>query len=209
MDPLTLALIAGGATALGGLPDIIPSKFEREQKKRLTDLQRQQELGTLGLSAEEQALMASQYEGMQQQADARNRALMEQYSALGGTPAGQAVAMQEAGLQSKQLAAGQARQMAAANLARKRELEQEILDLQAAQGEMARQRAEALVAPIEAGAGAFIQGQTLKTLAGPQTAEAAKAKQIANYQQQYGLTEQEAMQLYGEFDEKDMFYMGL
>ena len=28
----TAALLAGGGTAIGALPDIIPSKFERDQK---------------------------------------------------------------------------------------------------------------------------------------------------------------------------------
>lgn len=219
MDPLTLALIAGGGALVGGLPDIIPSKFEREQKARLKDLQRRQELGTLGLSPEEQALISSQFETQQAQADARQRALMEQYSSVAGTPAGSALAMQEAGLQSKQVGAEQARAVAQANLAQKQAQEQEIIDLQTAQGEMARQRAEALVAPLEAGAGAYIQGQTLKTLAGvpkgtimnqatglPQEVD---MRVINNYQKQFGLSEQEALQLYEEFDVMDQYYLGL
>jgi hypothetical protein len=219
MDPLTLALLAGGASLIGGLPDIIPSKFEKEQKKRLQDLQRRQELGTLGLSPEEQALIGSQFETQQAQADARQKALMEQYSSLQGTPAGSALAMQEAGLQGKQIGAQQARAVAQANLAQKAAQEQEIIDLQAAQGEMARQRAEALVAPLEAGAGAFLQGQTLQTLAGtpkktitnqmtgqPQEVD---MRVVNNYMKQFGLNEQEALQLYEEFDIKDQYYLGL
>lgn len=219
MDPLTLALIAGGGALVGGLPDIIPSKFEREQKARLKDLQRRQELGTLGLSPEEQALISSQFETQQAQADARQRALMEQYSSVAGTPAGSALAMQEAGLQSKQVGAEQARAVAQANLAQKQAQEQEIIDLQTAQGEMARQRAEALVAPLEAGTSAYIQGQTLKTLAGTPkktiTNQATGLPQevdmrvINNYQKQFGLSEQEALQLYEEFDVMDQYYLGL
>ncbi len=212
MDPLTMALLAGGASAVGALPDIIPSKFEREQKKRLQGLQRQQELGTLGLTPEERALMAEQYEGLTQQAGDQQRALMEQYSSLQGTPAGAAVAMQQAGQQTRQLAAAQARDVARADLAKAAAQEQEILDLQAAQGEMAQARREAMVAPIEAGTSAYLQGKTLQTLAGTDAAGVgldAQAQQIAAYQKQYGLTKEEATQLYGEFDVNDMFYMGL
>jgi hypothetical protein len=212
MDPLTMALLAGGASAVGALPDIIPSKFEREQKRRLQGLQRQQELGTLGLTPEERALMAEQYEGLTQQAGDQQRALMEQYSSLQGTPAGAAVAMQQAGQQTRQLAAAQARDVARADLAKAAAQEQEILDLQAAQGEMAQARREAMVAPIEAGTSAYLQGKTLETLAGTgagMDAARAQSQQIAKYMEQYGLTKEEATQLYGEFDVNDMFYMGL
>ena len=55
MNPLTMALVAGGGSAIGALPSVIPSKFERDQKKRLRDMQRKQEMGTLGLTDRERA----------------------------------------------------------------------------------------------------------------------------------------------------------
>jgi hypothetical protein len=212
MDPLTLALISAGATAVGGLPDIIPNKLEREQKKRLQELKRREELGTLGLSQTERDLIAAQYGGAQEQADERQRALMGQYGALQGQPATAALGMAEAGQQAKELAAAQAQQVAMADLQRKAQQEQEILDLTTAQTEMARQRREALVAPVSAGAETYVKGQTLKTLAGstgtgePFTVE---DQTVANYMAQYGLNETEARKLYQDFDQRDMDYLGL
>ena len=42
MDPLTLALIAGGATAVQNLPSMLPSETERMNKKELEALKRRQ-----------------------------------------------------------------------------------------------------------------------------------------------------------------------
>ena len=49
------ALLSGAGTALGALPDIIPSRYERDQKKRLREMQRKQEMGALGLTDRERA----------------------------------------------------------------------------------------------------------------------------------------------------------
>ena len=71
MDPITLAILAGtAATAAGQLPQLIPSKFERENKARLEALQRQKKAGTLGLTGQEEALMERRLAGRSQAAGA-------------------------------------------------------------------------------------------------------------------------------------------
>ena len=62
------ALLSGAGTAIGALPDIIPSKYERDQKKRLREMQRKQEMGALGLTERERAAIESQMRGARQQA---------------------------------------------------------------------------------------------------------------------------------------------
>ena len=63
MDPITLAIIGSVAGAgISALPQIIPSKFEREQKKRLEALQRKEEMGTLGLTDKERSVLEGRLE---------------------------------------------------------------------------------------------------------------------------------------------------
>lgn len=156
MDPLTLALLAGGASLVGGLPDIIPSKHEREQKKELKDLQRRQELGLLGLTEREQQQIANQYGVAQQQAQAYQDAQMARYGAQSAQPGMAALGMVAAGEQAQRLGQQSAQNIAQLDLARQAEESQYIKDLQAAQAEYKKARAEALVKPLVEGATAGI-----------------------------------------------------
>jgi len=81
MGPLaTAALISGGATLVGNLPSIIPSKYEREQNKRLKELERRQEMGLLGLTERQEQQMQTQFRNTRDQAQRRQDAEMRRLS---------------------------------------------------------------------------------------------------------------------------------
>jgi hypothetical protein len=219
MDPLTLALLAGGASLVGGLPDIIPSKYEKDQKKELEKLQRQQELGTLGLSQREQNALMNQLQGQLSQGAAATQAEIQRLSAPTAQP-GQAMLGAQLAAMGQQQALGQAQQqLNALNLQKKAEQEQQIRDLAAAQAEYKRQRQEALVAPLTQGIEAFIGGQNLAALSGTAqpglleqrkmaiAAEGAKndalvsqALAVSRMQEEWGLTQQQAEEFYKSSD---------
>ena len=217
MDPLTLALLAGGASLVGGLPDIIPSKYERDQKKELKDLQRKQELGMLGLSEREQQQIANQYAAAQEQAQAYQNAQMQRFGAMSAQPGQAALGMVAAGEQGQKIGQQAAQQMAALDLAKKSEQEQYIKDLEATQAEYKRARQEALVRPIvegaTAGVSSVLQQQAINQLLG--TGE-TPAKPVSPYrdiaktitQNEYGFTDQEFDDWWGSLDENQQKYYG-
>lgn len=226
MDPLTLALLAGGSSLVGGLPDIIPSKYEREQKKELKDLQRQQELGMLGLSERERNVLQNAYQPQISQQQAYADAERARLAGMSAQPGAQALAMQAAGDRSLQLQSQVAQQVAMADLQKKAEQEQQIRDLKAAQAEYAKKRQEALVGAVTQGVEGFIGGQNLAALTGTakpglmeqrqikqaqqaadlaaQTAKndamVAQALAVSRMQQEWGLTQQQAEEFYKSSD---------
>ena len=207
MDPLTLALLASGATAVGALPDIIPSKFEREQKKRLQDLQRQQELGALGLtdqerSALENKMQASARQAMQQ-ADLTQRQYAQQ---LGGAQSGLALLGQQIGAEQGARTQVQVQQaIEEQDLAKKQRQEQELRALEAQQAEYKRKRAEALTKPITAGAETYtgqlatdkLMNYRLQLAQQQQQAQKAQQQAVQDYASYFGTTDQELMDLLG------------
>lgn len=207
MDPLTLALLASGATAVGALPDIVPSKFEREQKKRLQDLQRQQELGALGLtdqerSALENKMQASARQAMQQ-ADLTQRQYAQQ---LGGAQSGLALLGQQIGAEQGARTQAQVQQaIEEQDLAKKQRQEQELRALEAQQAEYARKRAEALTKPVTAGAEAYtgqiatdkLMNYRLQLAQQQQQAQKAQQQAVQDYASYFGTTDQELMDLLG------------
>jgi hypothetical protein len=166
MDPLTLALIAGGSTLAGNLPAIIPSRYEREQKKELEKLQRQQELGQLGLTDREQNALASQYGTVLAQQQARTDAEMRRMGGINAQPQNAILSAQAAAANEQALGADMAQQINMQDLAAIGQDEQLITDLKAAQGEYEQQRREAIVEPVAAAGMAYTQGQTLAALTG-------------------------------------------
>lgn len=164
MDPLTMALVAGGGSAIGALPSVIPSKFERDQKKRLRDMQRKQEMGTLGLTDRERSQIESQMRGARQQAQQYAQAERQRLAQPQGQPQMNLLGQQLAEESRQRLEADLASQILGMDLQRKAMQEQEIKDLEAAQGEMARQRAEALVAPFQVGAETLVGQMGMQAL---------------------------------------------
>jgi hypothetical protein len=211
MDPLTLALLAGGATAIGNIPSMRKTELEREQERRLKALQRQQELGSLGLTEQEQAQISERYSGMQDQARAQQEALLGQYSTMQGQPGQTALQQVAAGEQAARIASEQAQAIAAADLQAKQEQEAELLDLQAALSEQKRTRQEAVLEPVVSGAEAYIKGQTLQSLAGLAKTGTEKEREavISKYKKMFDLTDTESRELFDALDIEDMKYLGL
>jgi len=187
--PVGAAVGSGLGAAVGAgieaIPALIKTDAEKENEKRLAQLRRQQELGTLGLTdAEKSALFGSQQaqvQGQLRQAQAGIRAA----GAAGMGGAGTAA------LQQAQLADVQAAQMAqvsrnveAENLKRKRELEEEIQARIAAASEADQQRLAAITGIAGAGVQAGFERYGLE-----QTIQGKKpsASEVAAVQKLYGL----------------------
>lgn len=200
-----MSLIAAGGQAIGALPSIIPSEFEREQKKELEALKRRQEQDALGLTAEERRVIENQV-GMKtqsqfDQAQAQRNRLLQGGMGVGGADK----LLADASLAEAQgkVASQAAQQVEMANLQERAKEEQLIRDLEAAQGEYARARSDALVSPVTAGVGAYVGQMGAERLLQQGAKEGLDAASIAaeqmaikNIGSEFGLSESQAkMQL--------------
>jgi hypothetical protein len=156
MDPLTMSLLAGAGTAIGALPDIIPSKYERDQRKRLREMQRKQEMGALGLTEQQRAAIEGQMRGARQQAQQYAEAERARLTQPTAQPQMALLGQQMQDESRQRLEADLASQILNMDLARQAQQEQEIKDLEAAQAQYRRARAEGLTAPFQAGAEAYV-----------------------------------------------------
>lgn len=192
MDPLTLALIAAGGTAIGGIPDIKRSQYEKNQADELKKLKRRQELGLLGLSDAERRDIDNQMRGRSDQSEAFAAA---ERSRLTGESSqfGQELLAAEMGneaAQRQQQAISES--VLSANLAKENENIQLIRDLEAAQAETKRRRQEALVAPFSAAAETVVSGMAIDKLL-----QLPPQQAIPQMQKDYGLTKEEAAAFLG------------
>ena len=151
-----MALAAGAGAGLGALPDIIPSRYERDQKKRLREMQRKQEMGALGLTKAERDAIEGQMRGARQQAQAYADAERARLTQPTAQPQMALLGQQMADESRQRLEADLASQVLGMDLSRQAEQEQEIKDLEAAQGEYRRRRFEGAVAPFQAGAETYV-----------------------------------------------------
>jgi len=160
------ALLSGAGTAIGALPDIIPSKYERDQKKRLREMQRKQEMGALGLTERERAQIESQMRGARQQAQQYAEAERARLSQPTAQPQMALLGQQMQDESRQRLEADLASQILGMDLTRKAQQEQEIRDLEAAQAQYRRARAEGLTAPFQSAAEAYTSQLALERLLG-------------------------------------------
>ncbi len=134
MGPLTMAGIAAGATAAKTGLQAIPTKFEREQKRRLKELQRKQELGLLGLTEAERAQIDSQLRGAREQAQRRTDAEIARLSTPTAQQGQQLMAAQLGAEGRQRMEADLAGQILGMDIQRQREQEADIAALEAGQG---------------------------------------------------------------------------
>ena len=160
------ALLSGAGTAVGALPDIIPSKYERDQRKRLREMQRKQEMGALGLTEQERAQIESQMRGARQQAQQYAEAERARLTQPTAQPQMALLGQQMQDESRQRLEADLASQILGMDLTRKAQQEQEIRDLEAAQGQYRRARAEGLTAPFQSAAEAYTSQLALERLLG-------------------------------------------
>jgi len=164
VDPITLAILTGAAgNLLSGAGAILPSKLERENKKRMDDLQRQQELGALGLNEKEQASFYNKFSaGAQQVQDQAEQERARYLAGSGGATGGGAMEQLLAGEQAQQaLQTDIAGKVLEADLAKEQAQKDELAALQAADAEKKQARLGAFMnvgtGVIESGLGAAAQ----------------------------------------------------
>jgi hypothetical protein len=117
---------AGGAL-LSSLPSLLKSDYEKENKKRLADLKRRQELGTLGFTEQEKQSLYNAGSSATEKAAQDMRALQSVQAGALATGAGQAgIANAVAQEQAQMARATLERDLQAKNLEEKRALENEI-----------------------------------------------------------------------------------
>jgi hypothetical protein len=151
-----MALAAGAGTGIGALPDIIPSRYERDQKKRLREMQRKQEMGALGLTDQERTFIESQMRGTRQQAQSYADAERARLTQPSAQPQMALLGQQMADESRQRLEADLASQVLGMDLSRQAAQEQEIKDLEAAQAEYRRRRFEGAVAPFQSASETYV-----------------------------------------------------
>jgi len=157
----TLIGVTGGA--LSGIGQIIPSKMEREQKAKLEELKRKQEMGALGLTAQEMQAMETALSGRAAQAAAqakqeRERLLASSGTALGGQQMALAVAADEARMKEEQAVSDRILQE---DIKRKQEQEALIANLESAASDQRALRIKALAGAGLSGLDAFTNARAV------------------------------------------------
>ena len=166
MEPLTAALITGGAALVGAAPQLIPTKYEREQKKRLKELERKQEMGLLGLTDRQEQQMQTMFANTRDQAQRRQDAEMRRLSTPTAQPGQQMLGAQMSMDNRQRLEADIASQILGMDLKRKAEQEADIEALKAGQAQIRKDRVNAAIQPFTSAGEAYIKAQTLERLIG-------------------------------------------
>ena len=184
---LPIVAAAGGA-AIEAIPTLLPTAQTRENKRRLEELQRMQEMGTLGLTEEEkQSIFGSQQaqiQGALQASQAQARAAGA--AGMQGAGAAQLQAAKAAETQANLVAQAQ-RGLEAANIQRKRELEQEIQARIAAKAEKSQERAAALAKIGSVGFEAGMEELGLSSMTG---GTRIGSSEISNAAKELGMSEE-------------------
>jgi hypothetical protein len=197
MDPITLSILAGmGGSAITSLPKLIPSKLDRENKRRLEALKKREERGLLGLSQKEEAAM---YSGLRSTADQASEQMEQQQKALlaggGQATGGQALAA-SLGLQQERMAMESeiGDRILQADLAERQREMDELRALEAAVAQKKQERVEAAVGIAGAGLEAGLTGAAQQaTIQGQKDISPAQVSGLAS---QLGISEQEARGMY-------------
>lgn len=188
--PVGTAIGAGLGGAIGAgieaIPTFMESDAEKENKRRLKELQRMQEMGTLGLTeAEKQNLFTgaqSQIQGQLRQAQAGIRAAGAAGMGGAGTEALRQAKLAEG---EAGLVAQVARDVEAKNLERQRELEGEIQERIATQADLQTARRQAVAEIAAAGVGGFQESLAVekeargKAVSPAEIAAYAKARKLS------------------------------
>lgn len=189
---LPLAAKMGGASAIGAgisaIPSLIPTKTQKENKKRLKELERQQEMGMLGLTDREQASIQNALSGQALQAQRRSDAEMRRLAANTMQPQLQMQQAQLSAQNRQDLEARIAQEILQLDLQRKAQQEQELKDVRAAVDEKRQDMVAAGLSPISSGLEGYIQGLTIEQLFGTNLTPEQKTTAVS---QKTGLTPEE------------------
>ena len=197
MDPVTLAILSATAgTAASNLPALLPSKLNRENKRRLEELKRREEQGLLGLTAKEEAAIGGR---LRTTADVAAKQAEQQQKALlaggGSARGGQALAQAQAAQQQRmELEQGVGQKILEADLAERQREEDEMRALEAAVEERRRELVGAVGAVAGAGIEAgFTESAKQAIIQGQKDISPAKVQALS---QQLGVAPDEARGMY-------------
>lgn len=197
MDPITLAILASTAGAtLGNLPALIPSRANRENKKRLEELERREAAGELGLTRKEESAISgrlrSSAAGVQREAEDLQKRLL---AGGGVATGGQALAATgQAAQQRMALESDVQQKILEADLAEKQRELDEKAALQAAVEERRREVVGAVGSIAGAGLEAGLTTSAQQAIIQGQKDISPQA--VSGLSQQLGVSEEEARGLY-------------
>lgn len=165
-----IASIAGGVATQ--LPDLLPSQYEKSQKKKLEDLQRKQELGLLGLTEQERSVLENKLQSRSQVAAEQSQADINRLLAGGGQAlGGQALLNAQLAVETRQRQESDiSKQIEEQNLIKAQQQVDELSALEAAQAETKARRRAAI-----GGIAATTLEGALRTAAQTQYIQGAKA----------------------------------
>jgi len=197
MDPITLSILAATAgSTITSLPKIIPSKLDRENKKRIEALKKREERVLLGLTQKEEAAMSS---GLRSTADQASEQMEQQQKALlagGGQATGGQALASALGLQQERMAMESeiGDRILQADLAERQREMDELRALEAAVAQKKQERVEAGVgiagAALEAG---FKGAAQQATIQGQKDISPAQVSGLAS---QLNISQEEARGMY-------------
>jgi len=161
----SLGAAAGSAAGalIEGIPQLIETAAEKENKRRLKQLQLQEKMGQLGLTeAEKQSLFSSAQDQIAGQL-ATSRGQIRAAGAAGMGGAGAAALQQAAAAENQAMLLGSVgRNVEGKNLERKRELEDEIQARLAAKSEEQLEVAGAITKPVSTGIQTYQEEEALR-----------------------------------------------
>lgn len=195
MSPALIAeLIAQGSKLTTNLIDAIPNEYDREEKRRLEELRRKQDIGALGLTQKELDILTNAANSQQQAQLQSLEAARKQQMTAAGAGAGEALKAATATEGASRQVGEQTRQkIEEMDVTRRREQERELEDEYWAR---VANKAEAKRARVKTGLGAtdnfikFINDtvQTKATMEG----NAPTKRQVAAWGGKFGLSEEES-----------------
>ena len=181
MDPLTAAmLISTAGTTAKLLPDIIGTKYERDQKAQLEALKKKEAAGALGLTDEERRLMESRLLGPAQAQSLASTATQKNLLAGSGASSGAALLGAQLAAEEAARARGDvAAKIEEQNYAKKQEQLDQMALLEQAAGIKAAKRVAAAGSILGAGveAAATVPAQSAFLKISPEQAAGMAAQQ--------------------------------
>ena len=194
MDPVTLSILVGaGGAALKSAGTLIGGAAQaRENKKRLADLKKKEEMGALGLTSQEEAAIGGRLRGAQKNAQEQTESLQKRLLAGGGgATGGQALAAETAAQQNRMsMESDVAQTLNEADLQRQQEQEADMRALEAAvaarKQEVVNSVATVAGTALEAG---FTESKNQAIIQGQKD---VSPEQVASVQQAFGITEAQA-----------------
>jgi hypothetical protein len=200
---------SAAGSLIEGIPQLIETDAERENKRRLKSLQLREKMGQLGLTeAEKQQLFSSaQNQIAGQLATSRNEIRAAGAAGMGG--AGAAALQQAAAAENQASLLGSVGlSVEGKNLERKRELEDEIQARIAAKSEEQLAVAGVLTKPVSAGVSAYMEEKALqREIEGGEGSGGDSLKMLSSAQKeflkkQYGITTDDELRERIEFQTK-------